>query len=634
MKDAVKVMEAREASALGELKLAQDELDKQQAVLDDLQRKYADAVANKGELQEAATVCRRKISLAISLVDGLADERVRWENELLDLGKSTGKLIGDVAQSTAFLSYLGPFNQEYRSQLLEEWQTSLTKMKIRNDSERSVISMLVNAHTLGMWQLEGLPGDALCSQNGIIVMKSDCYPLLIDPQGQGKRWIITRLRAEMAKHQAEQAAAAATAAAVAASNTSGAVLEGGPRAVRRASLSAAIARRGSRVGGVLGSAGALPQGGNAGAAAGTFAAGGPTGADGAVGGVDGSDGGAAAAPTVCTHLEITTMGSPNLRAVLERCLNNGWHLLIEDVGEEIDPLLTNVLSKNYIKAGRIRKVKVGDREVEVADGFRIIMATELPNPVYQPEVYARTAVVNFTVTKRGLEEQLLGRVILREKRMIEVERRALLASVTENQFRMKELEDSLLLRLSSTRGSLVDDDTIVAVLERTRVTAREVGEKLAHASRAERQLDNAREAYRAVAGRGSILYFLIADMAQISGVYLSSLAQFLALFDQALELAPPSTVLRDRIASVVDMLTWLTFRYVERGLYEKHKFLFALLMACHVDMYAERLSPVEFDFLVRGGSALDALAMRTGDDGRKLKKPAGAWMPEGTWLNV
>lgn len=155
-----------------------------------------------------------------------------------------------------------------------------------------------------------------------------------------------------------------------------------------------------------------------------------------------------------------------------------------------------------------------------------------------------------------MEDQLLGRVILMEKNDLEAERVALFESVMQNQRRMKELESNLLIRLNSTQGSLVDDEELINVLQVTKVTSEEVTQKLSVSVQTEKKINIAREEFRAVAARGSILYFLIVEMSNVNVMYQNSLKQFLCIFDNSITKSTKSTDTEERINIILRYLTY------------------------------------------------------------------------------
>jgi dynein heavy chain len=71
------------------------------------------------------------LSLANRLVNGLADENVRWNNNVGTLGHERVTMIGDALISAAFVSYIGPFSYTFRDKLWKSvWLDDIIARKI------------------------------------------------------------------------------------------------------------------------------------------------------------------------------------------------------------------------------------------------------------------------------------------------------------------------------------------------------------------------------------------------------------------------------------------------------------------------------------------------------------------------
>jgi len=60
-------------------------------------------------------------------------------------------------------------------------------------------------------------------------------------------------------------------------------------------------------------------------------------------------------------------------------------------------------------------MKLGDNVIEYSVDFRFYMTTRLRNPHYLPEVATKVLLLNFMITPEGLEDQLLGIVVTKER---------------------------------------------------------------------------------------------------------------------------------------------------------------------------------------------------------------------------
>mmetsp|Transcript_15052 Transcript_15052/g.14432 ORF Transcript_15052/g.14432 Transcript_15052/m.14432 type:complete len:1794 (-) Transcript_15052:1278-6659(-) len=327
---------------------------------------------------------------------------------------------------------------------------------------------------------------------------------------------------------------------------------------------------------------------------------------------------------------VPTFGQANitdtkLKDKLEGCMGDGLALIIVGVEEEIDPMFDPVLEKQLITKGKRKFVNVSDKLMDYDEKFMMYFITRLPNPSFSPELQAKTNVVDFTVTQKGLEEQLLGKVIGKEQKALEDQLNGVLEEVNLNTKALMSLDASLLERLTSNTGNLLEDEELIGVLANTKLKAAEVKFKLSAAADTKTSIAEKREQFRPVATRGSVLYFAIVEMSGVNCMYQTSLTQFLILFMESMDKAEKASLASKRVQNIIETMTYIVYRYINRGLYEADKLTFVVLVTLKILITAGHLRTSDMTLFLRGGAALDIANVR--------RKPF-SWVSNEAWLNV
>uniref|UniRef100_A0A8C2AG99 Dynein heavy chain 10, axonemal-like n=1 Tax=Cyprinus carpio TaxID=7962 RepID=A0A8C2AG99_CYPCA len=327
-----------------------------------------------------------------------------------------------------------------------------------------------------------------------------------------------------------------------------------------------------------------------------------------------------------TNLKISSFNDPDFLKGLELAIKYGFPFLFQDVDEYIDPVIDNVLEKN-VKGPEGRQVVVlGDKEVDYDPNFKLYLNTKLANPKFSPAVFGKAMVINYTVTLKGLEDQLLSVIVGFEQKDKEEQRERLIQETSENKRLLKDLEDSLLRELATSTGNMLDNVELIQTLEETKTKATEVFEKLKLAEKTANDIETLRDGYRPAAKRGAVLFFVLAEMALVNTMYQYSLASFLEVFDLSLYKSMPNAILPTRLKNIMDTLTQNVYNYGCTGLFERHKLLFSFNMTIKIEQGEGRAPQDELEFFLKGRSNLSLE--------KSKRKKLCDWLPDQGWEDI
>ncbi|XP_009290539.2 dynein axonemal heavy chain 11 isoform X1 [Danio rerio] len=296
-------------------------------------------------------------------------------------------------------------------------------------------------------------------------------------------------------------------------------------------------------------------------------------------------------------LRVLQYGQKGYLDVIEQALACGEVVLIENMKERVDPLLEPLLGRQTLKKGRY--IRLGDKECEYDKGFRLLLHTKQANPHFPPELQAQTTLINFTVTRSGLEDQLLGQVVTQERPELEMMKLELSTQQNLCQIELKRLEDELLSKLSAAEGNFLRDTALVEQLEHTKNTARHIQNKAVAARENEIKTNEARDLYRPAAERAALLYFIIKELHNVNPMYQYSLKAFNKVFLKAIARAPSDEDVSVRVLSLTESITHSALQYTCQGLFQRDRLTFLTHTALQVLLMRGFIDGEDLEILLR-----------------------------------
>lgn len=186
-----KVKEAKAAlkAAKDALKSKQDELRKIEEALAAYTRQYEDSEREKGRLAQEIAETQAKLQRAGKLTVGLADEKVRWGEQVETMDASVIYIPGDSFLCAAILIYSCPFPAAFREELHSLFLEKITQAGIELTKPFDFQASMIDASVVRDWQTMGLPADSTSVENALIITQAPKSALIIDPQNQATQWI-------------------------------------------------------------------------------------------------------------------------------------------------------------------------------------------------------------------------------------------------------------------------------------------------------------------------------------------------------------------------------------------------------------------------------------------------------------
>ena len=121
------------------------------------------------------------------------------------------------------------------------------------------------------------------------------------------------------------------------------------------------------------------------------------------------------------------MDAPNFLRTIETAIAAGRPVIVENLTKKLHPELYFILILNdfYSKKDESVTVNFGGKDIQYNDGFRLYITTPISQPELTEAEKCRLNIIDFSLTKASLEEQLISLTVRQERSDIQQQKDSL-----------------------------------------------------------------------------------------------------------------------------------------------------------------------------------------------------------------
>ena len=166
-------------------------------------------------------------------------------------------------------------------------------------------------------------------------------------------------------------------------------------------------------------------------------------------------------------------------------------------------------------------------EVKYEPTFKYYLISYLVSPVFNPDLYGRISIINFTVNKEGLNEQLLSVIVKEESPADESEKNNILQKKFQLNETIHKTEQDILNKLGVSSEQLLENDGLIFSLEESKKLSDEATIQITNAKKTEERIDHNRMLYMPLAKLARLIFFAISELDNLEEIYQFSISWFI-----------------------------------------------------------------------------------------------------------